>query len=300
MKIGMIGLGAMGGGIAANLAKYVSPLFVFDPHAPAISRLEAAGSTACSSPAELAAKCDLVFLCVPFEPEVRAALFGKDGISHGAKSGLTVVDLTTLYRDDALEIAAQAKETGIAYWDCPVSGTPARADDATLTVMFGGTDEAFATAKPYLEHFGEFIVHCGPLGAGQAMKAINNIIYNVNIAALCEVLPLATASGLDPEKVASVVTSGSARSFASERFVARMLDGSFEGDYPMAGAYKDIVNVRQLASEKDAKLPVVDAMVAAYDAAIEAGFGHEPKSAMLKVYEKALGVQFRKAGHEAD
>lgn len=298
MKVGIVGLGAMGGGIAANLAKHVSPLFVYDPQADAVSRLEAAGATACASPSALAHACDLVFLCVPFAPEVRAALFGDEGLSHGAKPGLTVVDLTTLYRDDALEIAAEANKSGMAYWDCPVSGTPARAEDATLTVMFGGTEDAFKTVKPYLEHFGEFVVHCGPLGSGQAMKAINNIIYNVNIAALCEVLPLAAASGLDPEKVASVVTSGSARSFASERFVARMLEGSFEGDYSMGGAYKDIVNVRQMALEKNAKLPVVDAMVSAYDAAIDAGYGDEPKSAMLKVYEKALGVHFRKAGHK--
>lgn len=298
MKIGVIGLGAMGGGIAANLAKKVSPLFVYDQQAAALSRLDAAGATACTSPAAMASECDLVFVCLPFAPEVREALFGDNGIAGGAKDGLTVVDLTTLHRTDALEIAAQAKEAGIDYWDCPVSGTPFRAEDGTLTVMFGGTDEAFASIKPYLEYFGGFIIHCGPLGSGQAMKAINNIIYNVNIAALCEVLPLASAAGLDPEQVSRIVTSGSARSFAADHFVPNMLEGHFADDYSLTGAYKDIVNVRQLASEAGAKLPVVDAMVAAYDAAIEAGFGDEPKSAMLKVQEKALGCRFRKPGHE--
>lgn len=298
MKIGVIGLGAMGGGIASNLAKQFSPLFVYDQQAAALSRLETSGATACTSPAAVAAECDLVFVCLPFAPEVREALFGENGIARGAKPGLTIVDLTTLHRADALEIGAQAQEAGMAYWDCPVSGMPFRAADGTLTVMFGGTDEAFATTKPYLEYFGEFIIHCGPFGSGQAMKAINNIIYNVNIAALCEVLPLAAAAGLDPEQVSRIVTSGSARSFAADHFVPRMLEGHFADDYSLSGAYKDIVNVRQLASDTEAKLPVVDAMVATYDAAIEAGFGDEPKSAMLKVQEKALGVRFRKQGHK--
>ena len=171
---------------------------------------------------------------------------------------------------------------------------PFRADDGTLTVMFGGTADAFATLKPHLEAIGEFIVHAGPLGSGQAMKAINNIIYNVNIVALCEVLPLAVAAGLDPDEVARVVTSASARSFASEYFVPRMMERRFDTDFEMKDAYKDIVNVQRMAVETKAMTPVVNAMIASYQAAIAEGFGDEPKSAMLKVYERALGVQFTK------
>ncbi len=170
---------------------------------------------------------------------------------------------------------------------------PFRAKDGTLTIMFGGSDDAFADVKPYLDQIGTSIIHCGPLGCGQAMKALNNIIYNVNIAALAEVLPLTVAVGLDPEQVAEIVMSGSSRSFASEYFVPRMLEGRFDTDFTLNAAYKDIVNVERMAAETGAKLPVVDAMTGSYKAAIAAGYGDEPKSSMLKVYEEALGVAFR-------
>lgn len=298
MTVGLIGLGRMGRGVAANLAKTVNPLLVYDQNPDAMAQLVEAGAEARKSPAEMAAACELIFLCLPFAPEVRSAIFGEGGIAEGAKGGLTIVDLTTLHRSDALDIAEEASKAGIAYWDCPISGMPFRAENGTLTVMFGGTQDAFSAAKPYLECFGEDVIHCGPLGSGQAMKAINNIIYNVNIAALCEVLPLAIAVGLDPEQVERLVLSGSARSFASEYFVPRMMEGRFDTDYSLTAAYKDITNVQQMASDVSARTPIVDAMIGAYDAAIEAGFGDEPKSAMLKVYEKDLGVKVRRPGFD--
>jgi len=160
-------------------------------------------------------------------------------------------------------------------------------------VMFGGSKDAFDLASPHLKSFATEIIHCGPVGCGQAMKAVNNIIYNVNIAALCEVLPLAVAVGLDPEEVGRLVTSASSRSFASDYFVPRMLERRFDTDFTMNEAYKDIVNIQRMGIETRAHLPVVNSMISTYQAAMHAGYGGEPKSAMLKVYEKALGVEFR-------
>ncbi len=294
-SLGFIGLGRMGRGMARNLMKAVGRLAVYDAAPAAAKSLADEGATICTSPVELAKRCDLIFLCLPFAPEVRQVMFGPDGISAAAKADLTIIDTTTLDRLDAIDIAQQASKSAITYWDCPISGMPFRADDGTLTVMFGGTPDGFAASKPYLEAIGEFIVHAGPLGSGQAMKAINNIIYNVNIVALCEVLPLAVAAGLDPDEVARVVTSASSRSFASEYFVPRMMDRRFDTDFAMKDAYKDIVNVQRMAVETKAMTPVVNAMIASYQAAIAEGFGDQPKSAMLKVYERALGVQFTKA-----
>ncbi|WNJ99795.1 NAD(P)-dependent oxidoreductase [Thalassospiraceae bacterium LMO-JJ14] len=297
-NIGFIGLGRMGAGMALNMLEKNGALLVFDTHAGAMRPLLEAGATASTSPADMAAKCDLIFMCLPYAPEVRVAIFGDDGIVSGIDASrndaLTLVDTTTLDRTDALAIADEAAAHGITYWDCPISGMPFRASDGTLTVMFGGTDEAFEEVKPYLEHVGTAIIHCGPRGTGQAMKALNNIIYNVNIAALAEVLPLTVAVGLDPEQVAEIVMSGSSRSFASEYFVPRMLEGKFDSDFSLNAAYKDIVNVERMAADTGAQLPVVKAMIGSYKAAIAAGYGDEPKSAMLKVYEEALGVSYRK------
>lgn len=290
--VGYIGLGRMGGGMALNLAKSVSPAYVFDPLSEAMKPLLDAGAIACESAADIANKCDLIFMCLPFAPEVRAVMFGPDGIHSARRNELTIVDTTTLDRTDAIAICKEAAEVGIAYWDCPISGMPFRAHDGTLTMMFGGSAEGFAFAKPYLDHMGEHIIHAGPVGCGQAMKALNNIVYDINIAAISEVIPLALAIGLDADLVAELMTTGSSKSFASEYFVPRMMDRQFHTDFAMQDAYKDIVNVQRMCDETGASTPVVDAMVKSYQSALDAGLGHEPKSSMIKVYEEKLGVKF--------
>ncbi|MFT5511057.1 MAG: 3-hydroxyisobutyrate dehydrogenase-like beta-hydroxyacid dehydrogenase [Hyphomicrobiaceae bacterium] len=292
--VGFIGLGKMGGAMALNLLKSEPALHVFDAFPAAIAPLTEAGATASTSPADLASKCDVILMCLPFAPEVREAVFGANGIKSTARSGLTIIDTTTLDRTDAIAFGEELAQSGIGYWDCPVSGAPHRAQSGTLTVMFGGTKDAFDVAKPYLDTFGEDVVHTGPLGCGQAMKAINNIVYNVNIAAICEALPLAMAVGLDPEVTAQVLTTASGRSFASEYFVPRMMERKFDFDFTLSDAYKDIVNVQKMGIETRASLPVVNAMIATYQTAIASGYGDLPKSAMLKVYENALGVEFKK------
>lgn len=285
----------MGKGMALNLLQQHNALFVYDTNQDALATLSGAGADICSSPQEMASRCDVVFLCLPFSPQVRDVVFGDHGLTSAGRTSLTVIDTTTLDRSDAIDIGAAAEESSIIYADCPVSGMPFRADDGTLTVMFGGSPGLFERVKPYLSSFGDDVRHCGSLGSGQAMKAINNVIYNINIVALCELLPLATAVGLDPEEVASVVTSASSRSFASEYFVPRMLERRFDTDFAMRDAYKDIVNVQKMGVDTKAMLPVVNAMIASYQSAIANGFGSEPKSAIIKIYEEALGVKFEKA-----
>ncbi len=293
--IGFIGLGRMGRGMALNLKKTVEDLRVFDMSPDAVAVLTDAGAHAAASIADIADTCDLVFLCVPSVKEVRDVVFAPDGIASKAQNGLVVVDHTTLDRSDAIAFHEEAAGLGFDYWDCPVSGMPFRADDGTLTIMFGGAPEAFARVKPCLEAFGSEVIHSGAIGAGQTMKAVNNILYDINIAGLCEVLPLAVAAGLDPEQLLRLTTTASSRSFASEYFVERMIARRFDTDFAMEDAYKDITNVQTMAAETGASTPVVDAMVATYDAAIDAGYGREPKSAMLKVYEKVLGVEFKRS-----
>jgi 3-hydroxyisobutyrate dehydrogenase-like beta-hydroxyacid dehydrogenase len=292
-SFGFIGLGRMGGGMAANLARAgLSPL-VHDTDARAIERVTGLGARAAHSAAEVAARVTRLFLCLPFAPEVRAVMFGAHGVASGATGALHVVDCTTLIRSDALQIAATAREHGIVYNDCPVSGGPQGAEDGTLTIMFGGEMDEFAAAKLALDKMGREIIHCGPVGSGQLMKAVNNVIYDINIAAICELLPLAAKAGLDVQSVARVVTSGSSRSFASGHFVPRILEGRFEADFPMGAAWKDIVNVQEIALQHGAMTPVMNAMTAIYQTAIAQGHQDEPKSAMIKVYERILGLTVR-------
>jgi len=291
---GFVGLGNMGAGMARNLLGKVDSLYVYDLEAQAAQALVSAGALPSDSIMSIVSSCDVVFLCLPDAEQVRSSLL-KSGVLTSAKTrpGL-IIDTTTMGRDDAIAIGREVSDLGVGYCDCPVSGLPKRAHDGTLKLMFGGERSWFDQNTPLLSAFGEAI-YCGDLGMGQAMKAINNIIYNINIAALCEVLPLAMSVGLKPELLEEIVLSGSSRSFASEHFVPRMLDGHFSDDFSMQAAYKDISNIKNMAAESGASIPVVKAMIATYDAAIACGYGSEPKSAMLKVYEEALGIRFRRS-----
>ena len=283
----------MGFGMARNLAQAGVPLTVFDLSPQPLEVLAAEGVSIAADPAELAARVELLFLCLPSDVESEAVLFGERGVVT-EQPGLPVVDTTTMNHGASLRLWKRSQQEGLAYSDCPISGMPFRAENGTLTMMFGGSRERFAEARPYLDIMGEFVVHCGDVGMGQLMKAVNNIIYDVNIAAFCEVMPLAVKAGLRPETLAEVLTTASSRSFASEYFVPRILDGRFEGDFSMRAAYKDIVNVKEVAARLEASLPVVDAMVSTYQAAIDKGFGEQPKSAMIKVYEDRLGQEVRR------
>ena len=290
--VGFIGLGRMGLGMARNLLKAGVPLAVCDVLPEPVRALEEEGASAAADPAALAERAELIFVCVPSDTEAAEVLFGERGVVRNGRTP-AVVDTTTMNHGAALRLAERAERAGLAYADCPVSGMPFRAENGTLTMMFGGSEALFARARPYLDAMGEFVVHCGAAGAGQLMKAVNNIIYDVNIAAFCEVLPLAIKAGLQPEQLEKVLTTGSSRSFASEYFVPRILARRFEGDFSMRAAYKDIVNVQEAAARHGVALPVVEAMVATYRAAIDMGFGDQPKSAMVKVYEERSGQEVR-------
>ena len=293
--VGFIGLGRMGFGMASNLVNAGVPLTVFDARREPVEALAASGARAASGPADVASSVDRLFLCLPSEKEVDEVLFGGHGAAGAAREGLVIVDTTTMNHRAALELAEKSERAGIPYRDCPISGMPFRAENGTLTMMFGGSTESFDDARPLLDIMGEFIVHCGKVGSGQLMKAVNNIIYNVNIAAICEVMPLAVKAGLGTDTLAEVLTTASARSFASEYFVPRILDRKFDTDFSLNAAYKDIVNVQEAAERLEAETPVVDAMVATYRAAIDMGYGDEPKSAMVKVYEKQMGQKIKRA-----
>ncbi|MYD87575.1 MAG: NAD(P)-dependent oxidoreductase, partial [Acidobacteria bacterium] len=290
--VGFIGLGRMGSGMARNLLKAGVPLVVWDVLPEAARSLSEDGASVAADPAALAASAELIFLCVPSDKEAGEVLFGERGVARGGNTP-AVVDTTTMNHRAARRLAERARDAGLSYADCPVSGMPLRAEKGTLTMMFGGSAELFALSKPCLAVMGEFVVHCGDVGMGQLMKAVNNIVYDVNIAAFCEVLPFAVKAGLQPAQVAEVLTTGNSRSFASGHFVPRIMERRFEGDFSLRAAYKDIVNIQEAAAQLDASLPLVEAMVKAYRAAIEMGFGDEPKSAMVKVYEERMGQEVR-------
>ena len=179
--IGFIGLGQMGLGMANNLGRVASPFYAYDALSDATNRLSSDNIIIASSVSSIAENCHLIFLCLPSAKEVKEVIFGTGGIADSALPNLSIIDTSTIDRTEAISIHNQLANQGITYADCPISGLPFRAADGTLTLMFGGSRELFDATKRELDAMGEFIVYCGESGAGQMMKAVNNIIYNINI-----------------------------------------------------------------------------------------------------------------------
>ena len=293
-KIGFIGLGQMGKWMASNLVKCGFDLAVFDINPEAIAFLSKQGATRTSSPAELARRVDLIILSLPNSDVAEDVVFGKDGIVHGSKSGQLLVDCGTAGYLWTRKFSESLQEHGLRFADAPVTGLEQRAQDATLTIMCGGTQNLLKEIRPVLAAIGNRVVHMGDVGSGQLAKMINNILYNANIAALAEVLPMAVKLGLDPEKVAAVINAGSGQSFASKFFIPGILEDSFNRSYSLTNAYKDMVNADEISAHYKITLPMVQTAMTTYRKALSQGLGEEDKGAMIKVFEKKLGVTFRK------
>jgi 3-hydroxyisobutyrate dehydrogenase-like beta-hydroxyacid dehydrogenase len=295
-KIGFIGLGEMGKWMALNIMKAGFPLTVYDIDGEAVKFLADQGAESANSPADLAGRVQWVFLSVPNTEAVEEVIFGDRGLVEGAEPGLVIVDTSTISYLPTLGIDQRLREEGILFADAPVSGMEARAREATLTVMFGGDEQTFDLVRPVLDTIGNKIIYMGKTGSGQLTKLINQLLFNISAAAIAEILPMAVRLGLDPEKVTDVVTTGTGRSFAAEFFAPLALDGVFDRGYPLKSAYKDMVSAAEICAREKIPLPLVHAATTTYQMALADGHGDESKGAMIKVFERMLGVRFRKGG----
>lgn len=291
MQYGFIGLGQMGKPMALNLGKSCDVL-AFDPR-PGI--IQNGGRAQQVQALAQLAQCDAIILCLPNEDVIRGVLF-TDGFAQTLRAGTAVIDTSTINYNAALDIGARLDDLGLPFLDAPVSGMQKRAEDATLTMMVGGDADLLARHKPALDSMANNILHMGPRGAGQLTKLVNQLLFDVNMAALAEIMPMSAKLGLDPEKMAAVVNSGTGRSFASEFFLPNILQGVFDQGYPMGHAYKDLVSGAELGARQGIPMPVLAAATATYQRALAEGLGAQDKGAMIKVFETLLGTEFR-AGH---
>lgn len=293
-KIGFIGLGTMGKWMALNMMKAGYELMVTDTSPEALQFLADQGAAVATTPAEMAAQVDWIFLSVPDTGVVESVVLGESGILDGAKEGLVVVDLSTIGYLATLEIEKQLKEKGVVFSDAPISGMETRAQEGTLTVMFGGRKDTFEVVLPALEAIGNKIIYMGEIGSGQLTKLINQLLFNISAAGIAEVMPMAARLGLDPEKVTQVVTTGTGRSFAAEFFLPLALENRFDQGYPLKSAYKDMISAAELSAHEKIPLPMVQAATTTFQMALANGLGSESKGSLIKVFEKLLGVEFRK------
>jgi 3-hydroxyisobutyrate dehydrogenase-like beta-hydroxyacid dehydrogenase len=236
---------------------------------------------------------DMVFLSVPNGKAVQAVLAGDGGLLAASKRGQIVVDTSTITYSETLQAARQCGERGVEFLDAPISGMEKRAIEGTLTVMCGGERRLFDTVKPFLELIGNKILYMGPIGSGQLTKLINQLLFDINAAALAEVLPMAVKMGLDPDLVGEVINSGTGRSYASEFFISRILRGHFTDGYLMKHAYKDLISGAHISADLGIPMPVLAAATATYQTALLRGHGDKDKGGMVRVFEELLGIDYR-------
>jgi len=286
----------MGKWMALNVMQAGFDLTVFDVNTDAVKRLTDQGAKSASTSAATAEQVDWIFLSLPNTTIVEQVIFGADGIAHGARSGQIVVDCGTTSYLPTLGFARRLQEQGVHFADSPVSGMESRAKEGTLTIMFGGEETVFEQVCPVLHAIGSEVTYMGDVGNGQLTKLVNQLLFNISAAAIAEVLPMAVKLGLDPDKVTQVITAGTGRSFAAEFFVPLALEGRFDRGYPLKNAYKDMISAAEICAHHKIPLPLVHAATTTYQMALAEGYGDENKGAMIKVFERILGVEFRKRG----
>jgi 3-hydroxyisobutyrate dehydrogenase-like beta-hydroxyacid dehydrogenase len=293
--VGFVGLGQMGKPMALNLINDDIDLIVTAKVHDAYGELRERGARTADALDGLC-DADIVFLSLPGTEIVRAVLLGAGGLGCVLRPGAIVVDTSTIEHGATVELHQRLAARGLAFLDAPVSGMQARAEDGTLTIMCGGDLNAFETVRPLLERMGDHILHMGGPGSGQLAKLVNQLLFDVNCAALAEILPMACRMGLDPDKAASVINRGTGRSYASEFFLPRILRGHFSDGYPLQAAYKDLVSAAELGARHCVPMPVLAAATATYQMALLRGNGAQDKGAMVRVYEELLRVRFRSGG----
>ena len=289
MKLAFVGLGAMGKHMALNLAKSGELRLVSARTGRAFPEFEERGIRTTTDAAE-AAEADVIFLCLPDTAVVSDTV---EKLKPALRAGQIIVDTSTIKYQTALQLQKDLAEMGVRFLDAPVSGLESRAKDGTLTIMVGGDETAFQTVLPCLECMGKNILYMGGPGSGQLAKLVNQLLYDINMAAVAEIMPMAVKLGLDAEKITAVVNSGTGRSHASEYFLPHILQGSFHNSYPMQSAYKDLVSAAEVGAELGIPMPVLAAATATYQQALLRGLGDCDKGGMIRVYEELLGVEFR-------
>jgi 3-hydroxyisobutyrate dehydrogenase len=212
--VGFVGLGIMGRPMAGQLLRAGYPLFVHTRTRAKAEPLLDLGAGWCVSPADVGQHCKLLITMVPDTPDVEAVLFGPRGAAETLPSGACVVDMSTIRPDATRSFAERFAEKSITLLDAPVTGGDVGAQNATLTIMVGGDAAAFSQVRPVLEKLGKLIVHVGPSGSGQMLKACNQVLCAVNLIAVCEALTLAERSGLDVRLMIETLASGAGGSWA--------------------------------------------------------------------------------------
>lgn len=290
-KVGFIGLGIMGQGMAHNLLRAGFALTVWNRTASKTEPLVVAGAKAGQNPADVAAQSDILIICVSDTPDVEAVIQGEQGVLKGAKAGSLVIDCSTISPIATRKLAAALAEAKVAMLDAPISGGSEGAARGTLSIMVGGEAKDFERALPVFQAIGKKITHVGPIGAGQTVKLVNQILVVGNCLAMCEALLFAQAGGVDVAKALEAVSAGAAGSWMLSNRGPQILQRDWRPGFTIDLQQKDVRLILGAADELGVPLPGTALIFQLYRTLQSQGLGSEGNHALVKALEHLAGFE---------
>ncbi|HEX3054024.1 MAG TPA: NAD(P)-binding domain-containing protein [Aggregatilineaceae bacterium] len=290
-KVGYIGLGLMGSGIARNLMKAGYSLVVHNRSQTIVEQLVSEGAVAAQSPREVAAQVDFIFTNLPDTPDVELVVLGENGILEGAHEGLVYIDNSTILPEAARRMATDLEKVGVLALDAPVSGGDIGARAGTLSIMVGGPQAAFERALPLFEAMGKTITWVGESGAGQIAKAANQIVVAGTMVAMAEALVLAQKSGVDPARVVQAISRGAAQCWALDNKPPKIFKRNLGPGFKAYMQAKDLKIITDTGHAYQIPLPQTAVALQLYEAMIAMGNGELDNSAIITVLEALAGVE---------
>ena len=294
MKVGFIGIGIMGKPMSRNLLKKGFALTITDVNEAAVNELVQEGAKGVASPMEVARESDVIITMLPNNEIVKSVILGENGIVQGAKPGTIVVDMSSVSPIVSREVAAALQERGLHLLDAPVSGGEPKAIDGTLSIMVGGEEEIFQKALPVLAAMGKDITLVGGSGCGSIAKLANQIIVNVNIAAMSEAFVLAAKSGIDVEKMYQAIRGGLAGSTVLDAKAPMVLERNFNPGGRVDINLKDLTNVMETAEQENVPLPLTSHVLKVFETLKAEGKQGLDHSGIVQYYENLAGVTVEK------
>ncbi|NWG22285.1 MAG: NAD(P)-dependent oxidoreductase [Chloroflexi bacterium] len=290
-RIGFIGLGIMGSGMARNILQAGFPLRIWNRTASRMDELATAGAGPASSPGDVAFHSDIVITCVSDTPDVESVILGEGGVIHGARPGSLVIDMSTISPQATQRIAARLAERGIHMLDAPVSGGAEGAARGTLSIMVGGDTRQYERALPVFRAMGRTITHIGPIGAGQTTKLVNQILVVGHALAMSEALLFAQAGGIDLHKALAAVAGGAAGSWMLSNRGPQILARDWRPGFTIDLQQKDVRLALQEADRLGVPLPGTALIHQLYRTLQARGLGHEGNHALVKALENLAGIE---------
>lgn len=280
-KVGFIGLGLMGGPMAANIARAGYPLTVYNRTASKAAEVKELGAQVAASPREVAENSEVIVTMLSDAASVEAVLTGDDGLLAGAQKGSVLIDMSTVAPDQTRYLAGMVEAHGMKMLDAPVYGSTGPARDGTLGIMVGGDKAVVEAQRDVLEVMGKNIFHMGPQGSGSMVKLCFNLMVAAQVISLAEAMVMAGKGGLDLKQVAEVITSSGISSNLIERKAKNIAEGTFPPAFPLKHMHKDLGLMVQTGTAIDVALPATGVTQQIYNAARAGGHAEEDFSAVF-------------------